>query len=182
MWSQTDQTGVDMQPKEWAAPYYILLSILVNIITNQLFLNLFVGVVIESFNEQKNKLVGLSALTKQKQDWVKMQIMGYQAKPIVKITQSSDKSWLRNQTIRLVSHWVFDAFITTCIIGNATVMCVTWYGQSQRVTDVTNKINLAFISVFTIEMFLKLIALRSDYFKTQWNIFDFIVVTVTLSA
>lgn len=64
MWSQTDVVGIDMQPKTWAHPGFILLSILVNIFTNLLFLNLFIGVVIESFNEQKNSLVGLKKLTK----------------------------------------------------------------------------------------------------------------------
>ena len=68
-----------MQPKTWAAPYYIPLSIIVNLITNLMFLNLFVGVVIEKFNEEKSKLVGLHHLTKQKQDWINLQIVGYQA-------------------------------------------------------------------------------------------------------
>jgi hypothetical protein len=53
-----------LQPKKWSKPYYILFSIFVNIITNLLFLNLFVGVVIESFNKQKEILIGLKNLTK----------------------------------------------------------------------------------------------------------------------
>jgi hypothetical protein len=49
-----------------------VLGIFVNIITNLLFLNLFVGVVIGSFNSQKEELIGLkeSWLTPRKVQWI----------------------------------------------------------------------------------------------------------------
>ena len=72
MWSQIDSTDLDMQPKKWSKPYYIIFSIFVNIITNLLFLNLFVGVVIESFNNQKEILIGLKSLRKRQLDWINM--------------------------------------------------------------------------------------------------------------
>jgi hypothetical protein len=59
MWSQVDMTEPDMQPKIWSTPFFIVLGIFVNIITNLLFLNLFVGVVVGSFNSQKEALIGL---------------------------------------------------------------------------------------------------------------------------
>lgn len=182
MWSQTDATGVDMQPKEWAASYFILFSIFVNLITNLLFLNLFVGVVIEAFNEQKNKLVGLQQLTQYKQDWINMQIMGYQATPAVRPIVSKDNFWLRNQAIKMVTSWVFDTIVMVCICANAIVMCLTWYGQSERATNITSIINLIFVGFFTLELIIKLIAMKTDYFKSQWNIFDFLVITLTLCA
>lgn len=48
-----------------------------NIITNLLFLNLFVGVVVESFNNQKDTLIGLKSLKKRQIDWINLQIMCY---------------------------------------------------------------------------------------------------------
>jgi voltage-gated sodium channel len=36
------------------------------------------------------------------------------------------------------------------------------------------------IAIFTIEAILKIIAYRFDYFKNGWNIFDFIIVVVSL--
>ncbi len=56
----------------WSKPYYIIFSILVNIITNLLFLNLFVGVVIESFNKQKEIIIGLKSLQKRQIDWINL--------------------------------------------------------------------------------------------------------------
>jgi hypothetical protein len=51
MWSETDATEIDYMPKKFTKSYFILFAILVEIITNLLFLNLFVGVVVETFNE-----------------------------------------------------------------------------------------------------------------------------------
>lgn len=37
-----------------------------------------------------------------------------------------------------------------------------------------------FIAVFTIECLMKLIALRHYYFKQPWNVFDFVVVVLSI--
>lgn len=99
MWAQVDSTDQDLQPKKWSKPYYILFSIFVNIITNLLFLNLFVGVVIESFNKQKEILIGLKNLTKRQLDWINFQIMGYSAKPLFKVTAKPEFSVFRRKVI-----------------------------------------------------------------------------------
>ena len=39
--------------------------------------------------------------------------------------------------------------------------------------------NLIFSLIFNIEMFLKLIALKGEYFESSWNIFD---MTIVISA
>lgn len=49
MWSETDATNIDYMPSTLKNPWFILFSILVEIITSLLFLNMFVGVVVETF-------------------------------------------------------------------------------------------------------------------------------------
>ena len=66
MWAQTDVTEIGMMPKRFTKSYFMLFAIIVEIITNLLFLNLFVGVVVETFNKQKEVLVGLKSLSKRK--------------------------------------------------------------------------------------------------------------------
>jgi hypothetical protein len=67
-----------------------------------------------------------------------------------------------------------------CIEGNTLVLCLTWYGQDSKVDKITDIINYVFMAIFTIECVLKLVAIRTAYFKEAWNIFDFIVVLTTL--
>lgn len=55
-----------------------------------------------------------------------------------------------------------------------------WYAMPKSVVDGITKINYGFMAIFTIEAVIKLFALRRNYFKTAWNIFDFTVVIGTL--
>jgi hypothetical protein len=48
--------------------------------------------------------------------------------------------------------------------------------------EVLAHINYAFIGIFTAEAIAKLIALRRNYFKDNWNKFDFVVVVLTFLA
>lgn len=80
----------------------------------------------------------------------------------------------------MVEHWLFDTFIMICIIANTIVLMIKWYGMSEAVVNAITNINYVFMVIFTIEAVFKIYALRSNYFKVGWNIFDFIVVVGTL--
>lgn len=66
------------------------------------------------------------------------------------------------------------------IMLNMLTMTMEHYGQTQTFSDTLNWINLTFIGVFTGECFMKLIGLRHYYFKIPWNVFDFVVVVLSV--
>lgn len=82
--------------------------------------------------------------------------------------------------IKVQEHWIFDSFIMFCIIANTFILMLKWYAMPKSVVDGITKINYGFMAIFTIEAVIKLFALRRNYFKTAWNIFDFTVVIGTL--
>jgi len=63
---------------------------------------------------------------------------------------------------------------------NMIAMMVETHGQSEMKTNILEKINILFVAVFTAECVLKLVALRQYYFSNAWNIFDIVVVTMSL--
>lgn len=63
---------------------------------------------------------------------------------------------------------------------NMVAMMVETVDQSPEKTLVLYVINVVFICVFTGECLLKLIALRQYYFTNGWNIFDVIVVILSI--
>ena len=63
-----------------------------------------------------------------------------------------------------------------CIIANTVVLAVKWYMMPGYVITVVEILNYIFMIIFTIEAIIKLIAMRSKYFKDGWNVFDFIIV------
>lgn len=52
--------------------------------------------------------------------------------------------------------------------------------QSVEKEEILYWINVVFIVIFTTECILKIIALRRHYFSIGWNIFDFVVVILSI--
>ncbi|ELW62310.1 Sodium channel protein [Tupaia chinensis] len=80
----------------------------------------------------------------------------------------------------MVTNQVFDITIMVLICLNMVTMMVEKEGQSNYMTTVLHWINVVFIILFTGECVLKLISLRHYYFTVGWNIFDFVVVILSI--
>jgi voltage-gated sodium channel type II alpha len=63
---------------------------------------------------------------------------------------------------------------------NMITMALEHYEQPEDFEHGLFYVNTAFIIIFTTECLLKLISLRWYYFKQPWNVFDFIVVVVSI--
>ena len=74
----------------------------------------------------------------------------------------------------------FDILIMLIIMLNMLTMTLEFYDMPQQMTDVLQIINIVFIAIFTLECVLKLIGLRHYYFKIPWNVFDFVVVVLSI--
>lgn len=59
-------------------------------------------------------------------------------------------------------------------------MMVETADQSDKMNTILYNINVVFIVIFTGECLLKMISLRHYYFTNGWNIFDFIVVILSI--
>ncbi|XP_071072429.1 sodium channel protein type 1 subunit alpha isoform X10 [Dasypus novemcinctus] len=79
-----------------------------------------------------------------------------------------------------VTRQVFDISIMILICLNMVTMMVETDDQSEEMTSILSRINLVFIILFTGECVLKLISLRHYYFTIGWNIFDFVVVILSI--
>lgn len=80
----------------------------------------------------------------------------------------------------LVTNQAFDIGIMIVIMLNMLTMTLEHYDMSPLFKHVLQQINLTFIVVFTCECVVKLLALRWFYFKVPWNVFDFVVVVLSI--
>lgn len=80
----------------------------------------------------------------------------------------------------LVTNQAFDITIMVLICLNMITMMVEHENQSKYMTDVLYWINVVFIVLFTGECVLKLFSLRHYYFTVGWNIFDFVIVIISI--
>lgn len=80
----------------------------------------------------------------------------------------------------IVTKQAFDVTIMFLICLNMVTMMVETDDQSPEKVNILAKINLLFVAIFTGECIIKMTALRHYYFTNSWNIFDFVVVILSI--
>ncbi|KAL3223875.1 hypothetical protein MRX96_027177 [Rhipicephalus microplus] len=172
--------GKEDQP-EYEANIYMYLYFVFFIIFGSFFtLNLFIGVIIDNFNEQKKKAGGsleMFMTEDQKKYYNAMKKMGSK-KPAKAIPRPRFK--LQAMVFDLTTNKMFDMAIMIFIVLNMTVMALDHYKQSRLFESILERLNIFFIAVFTAECLLKIFALRWHYFREPWNMFDFVVVILSI--
>uniref|UniRef100_A0A8D0SAY7 Sodium channel protein n=2 Tax=Sus scrofa TaxID=9823 RepID=A0A8D0SAY7_PIG len=179
MYAAVDSRNVELQPK-YEDNLYMYLYFVIFIIFGSFFtLNLFIGVIIDNFNQQKKKFGGqdIFMTEEQKKYYNAMKKLGSK-KPQKPIPRPANK--FQGMVFDFVTKQVFDISIMILICLNMVTMMVETDDQSQEMTNILYWINLVFIVLFTGECVLKLISLRYYYFTIGWNIFDFVVVILSI--
>ncbi|KAM9215118.1 sodium channel protein type 4 subunit alpha [Leptosomus discolor] len=178
MYAAVDSREIEEQPV-YEINLYMYIYFVIFIIFGAFFtLNLFIGVIIDNFNQQKKKISKDIFMTEeQKKYYNAMKKLGSK-KPQKPIPRPSNK--FQGMVFDFVTKQVFDITIMILICLNMVTMMVETDDQSELKTSVLYKINLVFIVIFTGECVLKMFALRYYYFTIGWNIFDFVVVILSI--
>uniref|UniRef100_A0A8B9TU63 Sodium channel protein n=1 Tax=Anas platyrhynchos TaxID=8839 RepID=A0A8B9TU63_ANAPL len=178
MYAAVDSRNVLDQPK-YEDNLYMYLYFVIFIIFGSFFtLNLFIGVIIDNFNQQKKKISQDIFMTEeQKKYYNAMKKLGSK-KPQKPIPRPANK--FQGMVFDFVTKQAFDISIMILICLNMVTMMVETDDQSEDMENILYWINLVFIVLFTGECVLKLISLRHYYFTIGWNIFDFVVVILSI--
>ncbi|XP_074926251.1 sodium channel protein type 2 subunit alpha-like isoform X2 [Chelonoidis abingdonii] len=179
MYAAVDSRNLLDQPK-YEDNLYMYLYFVIFIIFGSFFtLNLFIGVIIDNFNQQKKKFGGqdIFMTEEQKKYYNAMKKLGSK-KPQKPIPRPANK--FQGMVFDFVTKQVFDISIMILICLNMVTMMIETDDQSDEMETILHRINLVFIVLFTGECVLKLISLRYYYFTIGWNIFDFVVVILSI--
>ncbi|KAG9350210.1 hypothetical protein JZ751_026563 [Albula glossodonta] len=164
MYAAVDSREVEEQPS-YEINIYMYLYFVIFIIFGSFFtLNLFIGKDIFMTEEQKKYYNAMKKLGSKKP-----------VKPIPRPTNE-----IQGKVFDFITQQFFDIFIMVLICLNMVTMMVETDDQSQEKEDVLYQINLIFIVIFTGECVLKMFALRQYFFTIGWNIFDFVVVILSV--
>ncbi|GLI71626.1 hypothetical protein VaNZ11_016896 [Volvox africanus] len=88
---------------------------------------------------------------------------------------------LRRLVWRLAVSKGLELTTAALIAINIAVMCVNWYGMPSKVEQATNYINYALTGYFAVELVIRISAFGFvKFFRVGMNIFDFIVVVLSL--
>ncbi|XP_067109456.1 sodium channel protein type 2 subunit alpha-like [Osmerus mordax] len=179
MHAAVDSRGVEEQPIREINLYMYLYFVIFIIFGSFFTLNLFIGVIIDNFNQQKRKIRGqdIFMTEEQKKYYNAMKKLGSK-KPQKPIPRPMNV--VQGFFFDLVAKQAFDIIIMMLIIVNMVTMMVETNEQSERMESILNKINLVFIFIFTTECLIKIFALRCYFFTVGWNIFDFVVIILSI--
>nr|XP_056713107.1 sodium channel protein type 5 subunit alpha-like [Euleptes europaea] len=181
MYAAVDAPGKDEQPCFESNKYAYLYFVAFIIFGSFFMLNLFIGVVIDNFNQQRKKISGeLIFLSEDQMKYYNaLKKLGNKKlqKPVPR-PQNKYQGFLFD----VISKKAFDIFILSLIFLNVVVMAVEHEDQGKEIEELLSKINLVFVILFTGECLMKIFALRLYYFRDSWNIFDFVVVILSITS
>lgn len=80
----------------------------------------------------------------------------------------------------IVTNKKFDMIIMLFIGFNMLTMTMDHYQQKETFTKVLDYLNMIFIVIFSTECLMKVFALRYHYFTEPWNLFDLVVVVLSI--
>uniref|UniRef100_F7AKN1 Sodium channel protein n=1 Tax=Ornithorhynchus anatinus TaxID=9258 RepID=F7AKN1_ORNAN len=179
MYAAVDAREKDEQPGFEENQYMYLYFVFFIIFGSFFTLNLFIGVIIDNFNKQQRKIRGqdIFMTEEQKKYYNAMKKLGSK-RPQKPIPRPLNKR--QALVFDVVTSRTFDIFIILLILLNMVAMMVEADDQNKTVQKYLDGINLLFVALFTAECIVKVFALRHYYFTNGWNLFDCVVVVLSV--
>ncbi|XP_066490687.1 voltage-dependent L-type calcium channel subunit alpha-1C isoform X11 [Tiliqua scincoides] len=134
-------------------------------------MNIFVGFVIVTFQEQGEQEYKNCELDKNQRQCVEYALKARPLRRYIPKNQYQYKVWY------VVNSTYFEYLMFVLILLNTICLAMQHYGQSCIFKEAMNILNMLFTGLFTVEMVLKLIAFKpKHYFCDAWNTFDALIV------
>ena len=146
------------------------------LLCNFFAINLFIGVLLNNFKEQKSKQEGEKKLfmTDAQYQWVKSMNVVRTMKPLKVGIEPRNK--ILGLFYRLSHSIWFDTVILFAIFGNVIILYMAYFGAPDEHLYIIDTINFACTCIFIIEAIIKIFGLGKTYFYSYWNVFDFALV------
>ncbi|XP_069604080.1 voltage-dependent N-type calcium channel subunit alpha-1B [Ranitomeya imitator] len=137
------------------------------------FVNIFVALIIITFQEQGDKVMSECSLEKNERACIDFVIS---AKPLTRYMPQNRQSF-QYKMWRFVVSPPFEYFIMVMIALNTIVLMMKFYGASDTYEEMLKCLNIIFTSMFSLECILKIVAFGvMNYLRDAWNVFDFVTV------
>jgi len=179
-WPAVMQTGIDSQDegqgpilnnKIWISAFFVIFVVIFSFF----FINVFVGMIILTFQELGAAESGGELDRNTKNSF----IFAMTSKPMERFMPLDVKSW-QYKAWALIESNPWELMVMGLISLNTGVLMVEFYDQPESYSDILAQINEAFTFIFLIEFCVKMFALGCNYFKDGWNNFDMLIVAGSL--
>uniref|UniRef100_P56698-2 Isoform 2 of Probable voltage-dependent N-type calcium channel subunit alpha-1B n=1 Tax=Diplobatis ommata TaxID=1870830 RepID=P56698-2 len=137
------------------------------------FVNIFVALIIITFQEQGDKVMSDCSLEKNERACIDFAIS---AKPLTRY-MPQNKQTFQYKMWKFVVSPPFEYLIMALIALNTIVLMMKFYNAPDPYDRMLQYLNILFTFLFSMECVLKLIGFGVlNYFRDAWNVFDFVTV------
>ncbi|XP_051517883.1 voltage-dependent N-type calcium channel subunit alpha-1B-like [Myxocyprinus asiaticus] len=137
------------------------------------FVNIFVALIIITFQEQGDKALSECSLEKNERACIDFAI---NAKPLTRYMPQNQQSF-QYRLWKFVVSPPFEYSIMIMIALNTVVLMMKFYKAPDFYEAMLKYLNIVFTALFSMECVLKIIAFGPlNYLKDAWNVFDFVTV------
>uniref|UniRef100_A0A3Q3ER18 Voltage-dependent N-type calcium channel subunit alpha n=1 Tax=Kryptolebias marmoratus TaxID=37003 RepID=A0A3Q3ER18_KRYMA len=137
------------------------------------FVNIFVALIIITFQEQGDKALSECSLEKNERACIDFAI---NAKPLTRYMPEDTQSF-QYRMWKFVVSAPFEYSIMIMIALNTVVLMMKFHGAPDYYDAMLKYLNIVFTTLFSLECILKIIAFGPlNYLKDAWNVFDFVTV------
>ena len=175
--SSVDSVGADVQPIQ-SHSLFAMLYVYVGVIIFGLYLmNLFAGIVYESYVRSRCIMTTGYLLSTEERRWLDMEELINTLTPLPVLKQP--KWAIFRDLRRLQEEGVVDAYVAVLLLVNFFTMTLTHRGQPTWLTIFQQVINIITTFAFGLELVFKLISFGlSSYIRSGENLFD-ALITIT---
>jgi hypothetical protein len=176
-----DTSSVDEAPIRDNNRHYVVYFLAVIVISNFFLAQLFLGVVVDSFNEMRDKLNGLGFLTPRQRMWLDVKRMFLAARARADPVLPEGASRWRARCFALVTSARFERAVAIAIVLSLVAMATEHHNQASAWRTAQFALNGVFSIAFVAEALLKIVALgMRQYFSYNWNCFDFALAGLSM--
>ncbi|XP_075678000.1 muscle calcium channel subunit alpha-1-like isoform X5 [Dermatophagoides pteronyssinus] len=156
-------------------PYVAIFYIIYIIVIAFFMVNIFVGFVIVTFQNEGEQEYKNCELDKNQRNCIEFALKARPVRRYIPKARVQYKVWW------LVTSHYFEYLIFAMILLNTITLAMRYNDQPESYSYVLNVLNIIFTALFTVEFVLKLFAFRfKNYFGDPWNCFDFFIVLGSL--
>uniref|UniRef100_A0A3Q3X1Y8 Voltage-dependent calcium channel alpha-1 subunit IQ domain-containing protein n=1 Tax=Mola mola TaxID=94237 RepID=A0A3Q3X1Y8_MOLML len=169
----TDVTEENMGPSRGNRMEMSVFYVVYFVVFPFFFVNIFVALIIITFQEQGDKMIHECSLEKNERACIDFTIS---AKPMTRYMPQNRQTF-QYRLWHFVASPSFEYTVLVMIALNTVVLMMKYYSAPAAYDTVLKHLNTAFTVLFSLECILKIMAFGFvNYFRDTWNIFDFITV------
>ena len=157
-----------------------LFFVLFVVVCNFFVLNLFVGVVIDNYDNLKTKVDHAThGYNARQKSWIRTidHILFTNPRKRLKCPDSQFQMFFYN----IVTDLKFESFVMACIVVNVVYLATPAFDSPTWMDGFLEGANYVLTVIFTLEAVLKIVGLGyRQYFTDKWNLFDMCIVILSL--